>query len=308
MAEGTQTSLPGLDAQDFKRLRTVKIQRQQKGSSAPTNAAAVSRTEEMQQVLNFFTGEMMAAHEELLKRARALEEANHRLEEIDQLKTRLLGEVAHELRAPLTSILLKLDLIERGQAENRPRYVNDVRTQVRRLGHMIEEILDMTRIYMTNPAERFVDVDLGGLLNEALDRLHIIARHKQLSIVYQPPSAPVIVRGEREQIVRIFDNLIGNAIKYTPSGGVDIRVEIDRLQREVCVVVQDTGIGIAAEDIPHLFDRFHRGTLTAKAGIQGTGLGLAIVKDILDVHGGRITVESKPGVGSTFRVMLPISQ
>jgi protein-histidine pros-kinase len=290
-------------------MTTVKIQRLPKDAGSRSHASSkrdVTQTEEMKQVLNFFTTEMMFAHEELLKRARALEEANHHLEEIDQLKTRLLGDVAHELRAPLTGMLLKLDLIERGKPENQARYVEDMRQQVRRLSHMIENILDMTRIYMTNPAERFVEVDLHSVITTIIDQKRIVAQHKQLSIVYYPASTAPIVRGEEGQLERALENIIGNAVKYTLKGSIDISVQIEIPRNEVCVAVRDTGIGIDKNDIPRLFNRFHRGKLGAEAGIEGTGLGLAIVKDILDVHHGRIEVESTPGVGSTFRLWLPL--
>lgn len=291
-------------------MKTVKIQRQPRAAAAnpkPSPKVDVTQTEEMQQVLTFFTTEMMSAHEELLKRARKLEEANHRLEEIGELKTRLLGDVAHELRAPLTGMLLKLDLLERGKPENQPRYIEDLRGQVRRLGHMIENILDMTRIYMTNPAERFVQVDLQALLAEIIDQKRLYARQKQLTITFQPLPTTPLVRGEREQLERVFVNVIGNALKYTLTGSIDIQVKPDPLRRMVCVGVRDTGIGIAPEDIPQLFDRFHRGKLAAQAGIDGSGLGLAIVKDIVDVHGGHVEVESTPGKGSTFKIYLPMA-
>ncbi len=286
-------------------MTTVKIQRQSRATAAKPARIDVTQTEEMQQVLTFFTTEMMSAHEELLKRARALEEANHRLEEIGELKTRLLGDVAHELRTPLTGMMLKLDLIERGKPENQARYVEDVRVQVRRLGQMIENILDMTRIYMTNPAERFVEVDLHALIGETVERKGILARQKDLTVNYLPLPYVPKVRGERDQLERVLENVLGNAIKYTLRGTIDIVLQHDALRSQVCVAVRDTGIGIAPEDLPQLFNRFHRGKLASEAGIDGSGLGLAIVKDILDVHGGHIEVESTPGQGSTFRVWLP---
>lgn len=291
-------------------MKSVKIQRQPKTPPRAIKASLktdVTQTEEMQQVLTFFTTEMMSAHEELLKRARALEAANHRLEEIDELKTRLLGDVAHELRAPLTGMLLKLDLLERGKPENQQRYIEDLRGQVRRLGHMIENILDMTRIYMTNPTDRFTEVDLTVLLAEIIDQKRIQARQKDLTLTLQTPPVLPSIRGEREQLERVFVNVIGNAIKYTPKGSVEVLVTHDIVRRQVCVAVRDTGIGIAPDDIPSLFNRFHRGKLAAQAGIDGSGLGLAIVKDILDVHGGRIEVESTPDKGSTFRISLPMA-
>jgi two-component system phosphate regulon sensor histidine kinase PhoR len=262
-------------------------------------------TQETNLVLEFFTAEMMAAHDELVKRTRKLEEANHRLQELDQLKTRLVGDVAHELRAPLASILLKIDLVERDKPENQERHLNDVRRQVRRLGHMIENILDLTRIYMTNPIERFLDVDVNVLISTVVKAHHQEALAANLSLVWKPGSNLPPVYGELEQLERAFTNLTGNAIKYTLAGTVTVMTRWDGDRNRVVVEIADTGIGIAPEDVPRLFSRFHRGRLAEAANITGTGLGLAIVKEIIEIHNGTIEVESEAGVGTRFRVLLP---
>lgn len=261
--------------------------------------------QEVDLVLEFFTAEMMSAHDELVKRTRALEEANHRLQEIDQLKTRLVGDVAHELRAPLASILLKLDLIERDKEDHREKHLNDVRRQVRRLGHMIENILDLTRIYMSNPADRFKDIDLNDLLAQTVKAHENTARTAGLKLEWLPSVVPLSVHGEAEQLERVFENLINNAVKYTRTGSISVSSQWDIKHTSVCVTVRDTGIGIAQEDMPRLFSRFHRGKLSEEANIPGTGLGLAIVKEIVDLHGGTIDISSEPGVGTTARVLLP---
>jgi signal transduction histidine kinase len=260
---------------------------------------------EAQEVFDFFTREMMAVHDELVKRTRALEVANHRLEEIDALKTRLLGDLAHDLRAPLASILLKLDLIERGKPENQERYLNDIRGQVRRLGHMMESMLDLTRIYMSNPVQHFADLDLNQLVQGVFDGHREQARLSRLDYAFVATPALPVVRGEREQLERVFENIIGNALKYTLAGSVQVTTGASADGRWVWCAVQDTGIGIAAEDVPTLFDRFRRGRVATEAKIQGTGLGLAIAKEIVELHGGHITVETAVGSGSTFRVTLP---
>ncbi|MDX2138641.1 MAG: HAMP domain-containing sensor histidine kinase [Chloroflexota bacterium] len=286
------------------KLSSVSTQEAEKDAQI-TPVLADKSALEAQEVFEFFTREMIAVHDELVKRTRTLEMANHRLEEIDALKTRLLGDLAHDLRAPLASILLKLDLIERGKPENQERYLNDIRAQVRRLGHMMESMLDLTRIYMSNPVQHFADLDFNHLIQTVFDGHREQARLAKLDYVYVAMPALPVVRGEREQLERVFENIIGNALKYTLEGCVQVTTGVAADRQWVWCAVQDTGIGIAAEDVATLFDRFRRGRVATEAKIQGTGLGLAIAKEIVELHGGRITVESAVGTGSTFRVTLP---
>ncbi|MCA9908551.1 MAG: HAMP domain-containing histidine kinase, partial [Anaerolineae bacterium] len=237
---------------------------------------------EEKEILSFFATEMLGVHDELIKRTRALEEANHRLQEIDQLKTRLVGDVAHELRGPLASMLIKLDLIEQGKPENQGRYVSEIRQQVHRLSDMIENILDLSRIYMSNPAERFSDISINELVSGVVEQYAPRARSAGLVLEWNPGSFMPATRGEREQLERVFSNLIDNAIKYTPQGSVIVASGWDAESRRVYVDIQDTGLGIAPEDLPQLFSRFHRGRRVEDTTIPGTGLGLAIVKEIVD--------------------------
>jgi signal transduction histidine kinase len=265
-------------------------------------------TQEAGQVIDFFAAEMFTLQEELLKRSHELEDANRRLEELSQAKSRMMGDLAHELRAPLASLLLKLDLMERGKAENQGRYIGEMRQQVRRLTEMIENVLDLSRVETTNVHERFDEVDLHALVRASLKTHEDAARAKNLELrlhVHQADQARAI-RGEGDEITRVLDNLLGNAIKYTLSGGVVVLVHWEQAAGRVGVSVRDTGLGIAEEDIPYLYDRFRRGRIAEAANIEGSGLGLAIVKEIVTRHNGTIEVESEPGVGSCFRVWLPM--
>ncbi len=262
-------------------------------------------TSDVRQMLDFFTGEMMAVHDELIKRTHALEQANRRLQEIDLLKTRFVSDVAHELRAPLASIMVKLDLIDRDAPENRDRHVSEVRRQVRRLGQMIESILDLTRIYMSNPADHFAPVDLNLLAEQVLEHQLETAVAAGLELTWSPHEPLPHVLGDYAHLERVLQNLIGNAVKYTRQGSVALSTTWDESAQRVVFAVADTGIGIAPEDLPRLFTRFYRGRRAEEAGIPGSGLGLAIVKEIVEQHGGGIEVESEIGVGSVFRVLLP---
>jgi len=283
-------------------LRSIEAS-SKRTSQIPAIPGGEELSKEAQDILYFFTSEMLSAHDELLKRSRALEEANHRLKEIDQLKTRLVGDVAHELRSPLASMMIKLDLIERGNAEARPRHVEDMRQQVRRLSTMIENILDLTRIYMSNPAEKFTDIDLNELVAGVVEEYRAEAQSAGLALIWKPEMHLPLVRGEREHLERVFDNLINNAIKYTPQGTVTISSGWDGETCRVYVDVQDTGLGIAPRELPILFSRFHRGRQAEIANIPGTGLGLAIVKEIVNLHDGEIQVQTELNEGSRFRTL-----
>ena len=125
-----------------------------------------------------------------------------------------------------------------------------------------------------------------------------------LRLRFEPAALPR-VSGEVNQLGQMATNLVANAIAYTPSGSVRVSTRTDAERGQVCLQVQDTGMGIDPEDVPHLFERFYRGRRATQSDIPGTGLGLAIVKEIVDLHGGRIEVESAPDEGSTFRVWLP---
>ncbi len=269
-----------------------------------TDQNSLDLPNEEREILSFFANEMLGVHDELIKRTRALEEANHRLQEIDQLKTRLVGDVAHELRGPLASMLIKLDLLERGKPENQARYVQEIRQQVHRLSDMIENILDLSRIYMSNPAERFSDISINELVSSVIEQFAPNARSAGLVLEWKPGTFIPATRGEREQLERVFSNLIDNAIKYTPQGSVIVASGWDSESRRIYVDIQDTGLGIAPEDLPQLFSRFHRGRRVEDAAIPGTGLGLAIVKEIVNLHGGEIQVQTELNKGSCFRILL----
>jgi signal transduction histidine kinase len=297
------------------RLVTTKIRRMVQSDSMtvpqthtlPPAAPSSTVTQEAGQVIDFFAAEMFALQEELLKRTQQLEEANRRLEELSQAKSRMMGDVAHELRAPLASMLLKIDLLERGNITHHGRYIGDMRQQVRRLTEMIENLLDLSRVETTNPHERFREVNINNLAQECVKAHQDAARQKglELRLLFQHAEQARMVRGESEQLTRVLDNLLGNAIKYTQTGSVAVLVHWDTPAARVGVIMRDTGLGIAEEDIPHLFERFHRGRIAEAARIEGSGLGLAIVKEIVTQHNGSIEVESEVGVGSCFRVWLP---
>jgi two-component system phosphate regulon sensor histidine kinase PhoR len=168
---------------------------------------------------------------------------------------------------------------------------------------LVTDLLDLaqfeTRSYLT-----MTPVPLGSFLEKCLGGLHVIAIQKKTELVYTPPPDDAIVRIDASYMARVIDNLVSNAIKYTPDGG---RVKVTGLctAESVTVEVTDTGLGIPEEDLPHIFNAFYRVRHSEQEDVEGSGLGLSIVKTIVEQHDGRVDVKSEPGKGSTFRVILP---
>src|SRR5438445_762349 len=169
------------------------------------------------------------------------------------------------------------------------------------VGRRAANFLDVSRIEAGRLVLDRRVMDLRGLVAQAVDQHAWSARRKGLALSIHSGALPSIVADE-SQMERVVGNLIGNAIKYTPEGGA-IRVMMGRQNGHVTVAVRDTGRGIPAHELPHLFERYRR--VRDKHRTEGTGLGLFIAKTIVEAHGGQIHVESAPGIGSTFTVLLP---
>ncbi len=226
-------------------------------------------------------------------------------EEATRLKDDFLSAAAHDLRSPLTTLLLHAEMMKRGissrpDAPPEERRIDAIVREGNRLKSLVGDFLDAARAERGNLLGRLERVDLVGLVRESADRLST-TRHP----VRVEADDPVIGQFAADRVRQVVDNLIENAIKYSPDGGeVVARVRTDAAEGHI--EVSDAGIGIPADDLAHLFDRFHRGTNVDDRRFQGLGLGLYICRAIVEDHGGRISAESTVGVGSTFRVALPL--
>jgi PAS domain S-box-containing protein len=230
-----------------------------------------------------------------------------RQKELDVMKDIFISDVSHELRTPITNISLYVELLESATAERRPRYLNVVKEQSQVLTKLVEDILDLSRLTSANARPvLFTPSDLNLLIDQVVTAHLPLAEAGGLSLIFNPaqnlPKVPV----EQNQFARLITNLVSNAIRYTPTGKVEISTEC--FNGRISIKVADTGIGIEPDDLPHIFERFFRGTNVRQSEIHGTGLGLAIVKEIVDFHGGSIEVHSQRGQGSSFQVWLPVTQ
>jgi len=241
--------------------------------------------------------------ERIDERTRELAAANERLLELDRLKSRFVADVSHELRAPVANLQLYLRLVERGIVEKRGRYLEILNVQALRLGQLIDDILDVSRLDAEKDSLELVRVNLAAIVERVVDLHQAEAAASGIELAYERPITLPPILGADRQLTQVVDNLVANALRYTPGGRV--RVTTDAHLGHVRLVVEDTGIGIAPEDRHHIFDRFYRGRLVREANIPGTGLGLAIVKEIVEIHGGTIDFDSAVGYGSVFRVHLP---
>jgi PAS domain S-box-containing protein len=241
--------------------------------------------------------------ERVAQRTAELAAANERLTELDRLKSKFVSDVSHELRTPVTSLSLYIDLLDHGKPEKRDFYVTQLKSQMARLRNLIEDILDLSRLERDRDDSRRAPVDINVIVEHvsAMERGAAEVAGLMLASEIADNLPPVMARPD--QLTRAITNLVSNAIKYTPRGSIQVRTyaQHDR----VCVEVADTGLGIPADELPHLFDRFYRGRQVAQSTIPGTGLGLSIVKEIVESHGGTVEVDSEHGRGSTFRIWLP---
>ncbi|MEP7285557.1 MAG: PAS domain-containing sensor histidine kinase [Chloroflexota bacterium] len=239
------------------------------------------------------------------QRTADLRSANDQLKELDKLKSKFVADVSHELRAPVTSLGLRLYLLEQ-TPQKLDEHLSVLKENVQRLTNLIESVLDLSRLDLNERTVAFGPVDLNAIIErESVGHL-LPKQDAELNILYDLDKSLPPVRGEASQIGQVITNLVSNALRYTQAGTVQVRTSFASDSNAVCLEIIDSGIGIEPADMVHLFDRFYRGRNAVRSSIPGTGLGLSIVKDIVDLHEGRIEVESQPGQGSTFRVWLPV--
>lgn len=243
---------------------------------------------------------------------RALAEANARLASDAQralaVRDQFLSIASHELKTPLTGVLGSAQLLQRRLARSDNLSAANARTlrtmldQGMRLNRMIGSLLDVSRIETGQLSIEAAPLDLSALLRRIVEEVQPTLDQHTLTL--SVPTDPLWISGDALRLEQVFQNLIGNAIKYSPAGG-PILVQVAAQGSEACVQVRDSGIGIPTAALPHLFQRFYRAANTAQAGISGIGVGLFVVREIILLHGGRVDVSSQEGTGSVFTVALP---
>ncbi len=245
-------------------------------------------------------------YEEARLRAEELADALSKLQELDRLKSQFVQNVSHEFRSPLSLIRGYADLLENGTlGELQPEQEKPVAVIARRSRMLSDLVQDITLILEAEVNPPPADpVAMDELAQAAVEDFQLVAQENGIVLEQDIPAQLPPVSGSVHYMRRVLDNLIGNAIKFTPEGGT-ILVRLTQKEDAVLLVVEDTGIGIAPEKQEQIFDRFYQVDGSTKRRYGGVGLGLALVKELVETYGGHVAVESVLGQGSTFRVSLP---
>ena len=227
-----------------------------------------------------------------------------REKEVAEMKNDFVSNVSHELRTPLASIKAYAEMLIDGEAEDdktRTEFYEVIQNEANRLGRMIDNILNISRIESGLIKINKIPLSLMVLLKQAIEVISPQARQKQITILEQIAPAVYQTLADRDMLYESILNLLSNAVKYTPEGGtITVQTVADEARRKIAARISDTGVGIPPKDLPFVFDKFYRAEANNRMA-KGTGLGLSLVKHIIEtVHHGRMFVESQVGKGSTF--------
>lgn len=227
---------------------------------------------------------------------------HHRL---DKVRTDFIANVSHELRTPVGAVSLLAETLE-GETDPEviEQFLGRIQDESSRLSRMIDDLLDLSRIEGKVNSE-IDDVELGSVLQEGAAAVSAAAEKKKISLTVDLHESPVL-SGDRSQLVSAVTNLFSNAVKYTPVEG-SVNGRLVSHGDEVAIVVEDTGIGIPPKDVQRVFERFYRVDRGRSSETGGSGLGLSIVRNVAVNHGGRVELTSQEGIGSTFSMILPIT-
>ncbi len=291
-----------------------------------TDLEAANRTinelnEGLQDRIAKATSDLQARVRELDTARTELQQSYEKLQELDKLKSQFLSIASHELKTPITAmsgfVQIAVRRIKRRMGAGRPdetdwkkeeetllEQLEVVQRQTGKLARLVDELLDVSRIESGRLELRLGDVDLPELLAEVMRRHQLMATKHELRLHYEP-ELKLAVHGDRDHLEQVMNNLIGNAMKYSPEGGpIDVTVRRSD-EQGVEFSVSDHGIGIRAAELERVFGLFYRSPDRSARDVGGMGLGLYITKEIVDRHDGRIWADSEVGKGTTFHVVLP---
>jgi signal transduction histidine kinase len=227
----------------------------------------------------------------------------HQLKETDQLRRELVANVSHDLRTPVTSLqgYLETLVLKEGvlSPQERRRYLDIAVAQSQRLGELIGELFELTKLNSQEMRPRLETFSLGELVQDVVQKFRVIVEAKQVTLQAKLGEDLPVVSADIGLIERVLENLIENALRYTPQGG-RITVVLSRMGEKIMTRVTDTGCGIPPSDLPHIFDRYYQVGKNHQSGESGSGLGLAITKRILELHESAVEVQSVVNQGTTF--------
>ena len=267
--------------------------------------------------MRFSAGRRNVAGDEIDRLGVTVEQMSQRIvDQIRQLRhadasrREMVANVSHDLRTPLTSLqgYLETLLIKEGELseEERRHYLGLAVKHGRRLSQLTAELFELAMLESREADLHFEPFSLAELVQDVAQKFKLEAEKREICLETEIPKGAPFVSADIALIERVLENLIENAIKYTPEGGT-IRLSLILGRGRIAARVSDTGVGIPEAEIPHIFERFYRVEKSRGEGPEGTGLGLAIAQRILQLHGSPIQVESEPGAGTSFTFELPIA-
>ncbi len=236
------------------------------------------------------------------------------LRRVEEMRADFVANASHELRTPLASLSGFIDTLlgpARGDPQARERFLAIMKDQAERMARLIDDLLSLSRIELKAHIHPETAIDLVTIVRQVADALQLLARDRGVAIEIDMPPCEMMVLGDRDELIRVFENLVENALKYGASGKrIDLAIarETTADGDEAVVSVKDYGPGISPEHLPRLTERFYRVDVAESRAQGGTGLGLALVKHVLQRHRGRLSLESTLGSGATFTVRLPIAR
>src|ERR1700691_3994707 len=234
------------------------------------------------------------------------------LRRVEEMRADFVANASHELRTPLAALSGFIDTLQgpaKDDAKARERFLGIMHTQATRMARLIDDLLSLSRVELSAHVRPDTLVDIVPIIRQVADGLELLARERQVVIDIDLPDTPVAIAGDREELLRLFENLVENALKYGASGGKVIVSLSQAMSREgipeVRIMVRDFGPGIPPEHLPRLTERFYRVDVGDSRAQGGTGLGLSLVKHIVNRHRGRLLIESVPKNGATFTTCFP---
>jgi histidine kinase len=251
----------------------------------------------------------VSGSDELAQLAERFNRMAERLEQTESMRRQLIGDVSHELRTPLTAIGGYMEGLTDGVLPATPETFEQVRAEASRLSRLVDDLQELSRVEAGSYRLDVHPVALSVLLETTAKRLLHQFDEKQVHLTRSLPTDLSPVLADEDRITQVLTNLLGNALAYTPAGG-EVTVSAAKIGNEVLISIRDTGFGIPAESLPHIFDRFYRVDKSrSRAAGGGSGIGLTIAKALVEAHGGRLRAESAgEGQGSLFSFTLPISR
>jgi signal transduction histidine kinase len=253
------------------------------------------------------TTEVVALSRQFNHMAARLEESVEIIRRDRDRSRDFLADVSHELRTPIAALRMFNELMREGAVEDpaaRDEFLESSAQQLERLDWLAQNLLELSKLDSGLILLDLRPDDLRTAVESAVEQAEVSAQRRGVSLALTMPPRPLRIRHDPQRIGQVVGNLVGNALKFTPRGG-SVAVQLEPYRDGALIRVTDTGVGIDAAELPRIFDRFYRGSRANEARSSGSGLGLAIVRSIVDMHEGRISVESRVGRGSTFTVYLP---